>query len=76
LELAKESLENHPKENRDIATMTIGIAPEDLDEIKQLAKEFRQSILKIKSKGSKANCVYQVNTQIFPLSKVEKRKHE
>jgi uncharacterized protein (TIGR02147 family) len=74
--LAKESLDRHLKDIRDISTMTIGIAPEDIDEIKELAKEFRQSILKIKSGNSKASCVYQVNIQIFPLTKVEKRKYE
>lgn len=74
--LAKESLDRHQKDIRDISTMTIGIAPEDIEKIKQLAKEFRQSILKIKSRGSQASCVYQVNVQIFPLTKVEKRKYE
>ncbi len=72
IELAKESLERHDKELRDISTMTIAIAPEDIDEIKELAREFRKSILQIKGSNIRASSVYQVNMQIFPLSEVTK----
>lgn len=70
IQLAKESLERHHKDIRDISTMTVAIAPEDIEEIRQLAQEFRNSILQIKGSKEKASSVYQVNVQIFPLTEM------
>lgn len=67
LDLAKHSLQNHAKERRDISTMTVACSQNDFKEISDLAREFRQSILQIKS-TDKADTVYQINVQIFPMT--------
>lgn len=71
IDLAKRSLSKHPKEIRDISTMTVAVAESDLIEISELAREFRQSILQLRKSSDSANRVYQVNVQIFPLTKGE-----
>lgn len=74
LDLAKHSLNNHAKEVRDISTMTIGCSQNDFKEIADLAREFRQSILQIKS-TDKADTVYQINVQIFPMTNPKGEDH-
>jgi hypothetical protein len=33
-----------------------------------LAREFRRSVLQLKTDNTVADCVYQVNVQVFPLT--------
>jgi uncharacterized protein (TIGR02147 family) len=74
LKLATESLTRHPKEVRDISTVTITLASKNLEEVKARVKELRQSLLHLHSEGEPPDSVYQVNIQVFPLTQVEKEK--
>jgi uncharacterized protein (TIGR02147 family) len=67
LDLACNSLTNHPREIRDISTVTLAVSAQDFEEIRQRAAEFRKSLFAIKS-GRKADTIYQVNLQIVPLT--------
>jgi len=70
IRLAAESLDRHPKKHRDISTITVSVSHKDLDEIRERIHEFHQSILNIKN-DNPADCVYQINIQVIPLSSIE-----
>jgi len=68
IQLAKESLDRHKKELRDISTVTVAVSHKDLEEIKVRAQEFRQSILQLQTRADEMDVVYQVNVQVVPLT--------
>lgn len=68
LKLAREALANCPAKERDISTVTIAIAPEDLEEIKRITSEYRQTILQIAAASDNADRVFQLSINLFPLS--------
>jgi uncharacterized protein (TIGR02147 family) len=68
IQLAKESLDRHKKELRDISTVTVAVSHKDLEEIKLRAQEFRQSILQLQTRTDEMDVVYQVNVQVVPLT--------
>ena len=70
LALARESLDRHPKELRDISTITVSISHKDLMDIRERAKEFRQSILQLKTGNEEQDVVYQINVQVIPLTEI------
>ncbi len=68
IELARQSLQRHDKALRDISTVTVSIAPDDLPEIRDRIRDFRSSILKLAGDTEAADRVYQLNVQFFPLT--------
>jgi uncharacterized protein (TIGR02147 family) len=68
MRLAAESIDRHPRELRDISTLTVGVNVKDLPEIKERLRELRQSILNMKTENEEADCVYQINMQVIPLT--------
>ncbi|MDO5575595.1 MAG: TIGR02147 family protein [Fibrobacter sp.] len=68
--LSAESLDLHPKELRDISTVTVTISSKDLPEIRERIKQLRQSILSLynENNGNTPDTVYQINIQAFPVS--------
>ena len=71
--MAGESLERHVKELRDISTVTVAVNHNDLEEIKERAREFRQSILQLNTEEKELDVVYQVNLQVVPLTEIGKQ---
>ncbi len=72
--LAAESLTRHPKEHRDISTVTIAVDVADLAEIKDRISALRQSIMKLSGKAVNPNAVFQLNVQLFPLNNLGKAR--
>ncbi len=70
IRLAGEALDRHPKEVRDISTLTLSVSYRDFDEIRERINDFRRSLLQMTNEN-KADCVYQINVQAIPLSKIE-----
>lgn len=68
IRLAGEALGRHPKGIRDISTVTVAVSRKDFAAIRELAREFRRSVLQLKTDNTVADCVYQVNVQVFPLT--------
>jgi len=68
MRLALESLDRHPKEVRDISTVTIGIKKARMEEIRQRIAEFRKSIIHMAEEDQDPDDVYQFNIQLFPLT--------
>ncbi len=76
IKLALESLENQPKDKRDISTVTITVADKDLQEIRELTKEYRKAVLKVIDDSElPKDKVYQLNVQLFPLTQVKGKSH-
>lgn len=69
MKLAQESLDRVPKTERDISTMTIGISQDALEKIQVLLQETRRKIAEIATADADSDRVFQLNVQLFPLSK-------
>jgi uncharacterized protein (TIGR02147 family) len=73
LDLAKESVDRFTKEERDISTLTLSFSGELYTTIHERLNGFRREILELaKNDACPVDRVYQVNFQIFPLSKCHK----
>jgi len=71
IKLSGESLSRHPKEVRDISSVTMNINAKDFEEIRERIKEFRGSIIKYVSEQTSPDRVVQLNIQLFPLSGIK-----
>lgn len=67
-ELAVESLERVPKEERNITASTIFITEDMFDTMRKKIDDFRKELLALASSDCKGERVYQVNFQVFPVS--------
>jgi len=68
MRLGLESLHRHPKEERNISTLTITLSKKDLEEANEILKGSRTALLKLSEKQENPDRVYQFNIQLFPLS--------
>jgi len=67
LGLAIAALENVPKEEREISTMTFAIPKEEVSTVQDMVREFRSRMARWAVASPSADSVYQMNIQIFPL---------
>lgn len=74
LVLAKDALEKIPRDERDFSTMTISLSQDGFNKIREGLKQFRHQIFEIVEKENHVDCAYQLNFQVFPVSK--KREHQ
>ncbi len=66
--LAQHALNNTPKNQRDIASLTVSISKRGLEEIEERTKIYRADIQNIAERDSEVDRVYQLNLQLFPMS--------
>jgi uncharacterized protein (TIGR02147 family) len=69
LELAAEALERVPAPKRDISTLTAGVSEEGFNIVKKEIQLFRKRLVQIIDEDKNQDRVYQVNFQLFPLTK-------
>jgi uncharacterized protein (TIGR02147 family) len=69
MELAQSSLHRFSKGERDVSTVTLSCDQEAAGRIREKIAEMRSEALKIACACKKPDQVFQLNTQIFPLSK-------
>lgn len=69
LELARRSIYHHSGDDREISTLTLAIAHNDIPELQDMIREFREKILNWVSHRTEADQVVQINIAAFPLSK-------
>jgi len=69
LELASQALETFDKKIRDISTVSITLDDSGLEKIRECIVKFHQDLLEISNQCGKGDKVYQVNLQVFPMSK-------
>lgn len=71
LERAEESIETVERSLRDISALTVCIDPENVEDLKERIHAFRESLLDLCDRDENPRAVYQMNFQLFPLTKVE-----
>jgi len=71
LQLALRSLKEDPRTVRDISTMTMNISAGNLQEIRDLIREFQENVAKLVEMTAESDRVYQLNLQLFPMSQWE-----
>jgi uncharacterized protein (TIGR02147 family) len=68
MDLAKEAFIRQPLDKREIAAQTVSISADTLGLIKERMKNLRKEILELAKRDQKADRVYQINLQAFPLA--------
>lgn len=71
LERAAASIELVGPAWRDLAAMTVCVSRASITELKQRVHEFRERLLQLCDSDPDPEVVFQINTQLFPLSQVE-----
>jgi uncharacterized protein (TIGR02147 family) len=66
---ALEAMEWFSKQDRDISTVTVGLSEHGLNRARSVLSRARQEILDIEEEDKKADRIFQLNIQLFPLSK-------
>lgn len=68
IHLSEQALDLHPKETRDISTITVALSAKDLPDIRERIRQLRQSILTLDNEHE-PDTVYQVNIQVIPVAR-------
>jgi uncharacterized protein (TIGR02147 family) len=69
IELASEALDRIPAAKRDISTVTAGVSEEGFSILKKEIQLFRKRLVQIIDEDKNQDRVYQINFQLFPLTK-------
>jgi uncharacterized protein (TIGR02147 family) len=72
IDLSVEALENLPKDERDISTVTFTCSKKQLETLRERLQEIRQEMLMLSQDCPDEDCVMQLNLQLFPAAKVKK----
>ncbi len=67
--LASESFDRHTKKERTITSCTINISEERFEELKRELADLRKKAMALAQDAGKSTRVYQLNLQLFPVSK-------
>lgn len=73
IELAKKSQDRIPPDLRDISSVTASISKSGFETIKSEIQLFRKRILEIVKSDSDPEGVYQINFQLFPITKINRK---
>jgi uncharacterized protein (TIGR02147 family) len=68
LQRAAESIEEVPREVRDLSQLTVVIEAETVDDLKERIHAFRESLIERCERDDGREVVYQIGIQLFPLS--------
>lgn len=66
--LAAESLDRVPRDEREIASLTLCLSPDQLEQLKGELAQFRSRLLQRYQSSPESQRVVQLNFQLFPLS--------
>lgn len=69
IELAGNSVEDIPVDKRNVSAITSKVSDKGYAKIKNRVAEFREELMQIISEDEDVDLVYQINFQIFPVSK-------
>jgi uncharacterized protein (TIGR02147 family) len=72
MERAAESLDSVPREQRDLAALTVCISDKTVAQVKERIHQFREMLTELCDSDTEGTVVYQLNVQWFPLSSNEK----
>jgi len=68
LRLAGESLQRHPKNLREISTLSLAIPRAEVPTLQEMVREFRQQVAKWALSLNDSDCVMQVDLAMFPIA--------
>lgn len=68
IEMAQQALVSVAVEERDISTLTLSMGHDTFKKIQQSIQLLRKEILAMVQADEKADCVYQMNVSLFPVS--------
>jgi len=71
--LAHQALDNVPKEQRDISTVTVSLSEDGFFKAREKLKEFRREMLELARQEESADAAYHLNLQLFPIGRRLKR---
>lgn len=71
--LAARALQKTPKERRDISTITVALSEQSLDIVRDKLRFVRREILELSQADDAADCVYNLNLQLFPVTRKQER---
>jgi uncharacterized protein (TIGR02147 family) len=71
MDLAKKALQELPKDKRHISGLMLGISGKTYEAICRELEEFQSKLLQLAEADDEADCVYQVNFHLFPISKTK-----
>jgi uncharacterized protein (TIGR02147 family) len=74
IELSAAALDHHPKELRDISSVTMTLPINHIDLIRERVRQFRQELLLLSQDSKNDDAVVQLNIQLFPVGFCEKRE--
>ncbi|NLG15727.1 MAG: TIGR02147 family protein [Fibrobacter sp.] len=74
MDLAASALTRHRKDIRDISTLTLTLSHESFRKAKLEIEALQKKLLKIAEEDKCVDSVYQVNFQMFPLTRIEKTR--
>jgi uncharacterized protein (TIGR02147 family) len=69
---AADSIDLVPSNQRDISALTVCVRPETVARLKEEIHAFRERLLELCDREEDADVVYQLNIQLFPLSRPAK----
>ncbi len=73
MDMAKEAIDRHRAEHRNISTITFSVSKEAFDEISSEIDSCRKRILGIIDKSNNEDRVCQLNMQLFPLTRIKEK---
>jgi uncharacterized protein (TIGR02147 family) len=74
MELGLLALENVKNEYRDISSLSVSVTEEGFYRIKEEINQFRKKLKGVVNGDEAADRVYQINVQLFPISKIPKNQ--
>ncbi len=72
--LAVESLDRFGPDEREVSAVTVGLSQESFNRIQKMVEDFRSQIMSIAEDDKLKERIYQINFQVFPLSKSRSSK--
>jgi len=69
LDLAKSTIDEMPREERNLSTLTMTLSSEAIQRVNQEIGEFRRRILAIAESDSQESEVYHMGIQFFPMTR-------
>jgi uncharacterized protein (TIGR02147 family) len=76
LHLAEESINKIPKKDRETSTVTVSVSRTCFATMKERLREFRKELLEMARIERDPDGVFQINFQIFPLTRIDQSEGE
>lgn len=76
MELASESIDKVERDLREISSVCVPLSLKSAQQMKAMIQKFKLELLAFAEGQNLAECVYQLNFQLFPLTRVEQVKNE